>query len=155
MFTEYLDEIDAINRSLGESSKRVGATEEEIQSVIDRAKRDLGYGLPEDYLAFLRITNGLNDNGRFIFCADDTANNAGDSVCGMDKHDIVAETLFWRRADEKFRSWIFFGNDNLDQYVFNGDVNVYQQHNVSGDVLNVFASFTEMAEKILSDALKG
>ena len=155
MFTEYLDRIDDFCKSIGIVSKRVGATEEQIRHIVDRANKELNCGLPEDYIGFLRLTNGFNYNGYFIYCIDDTGFYLGDGIAsGKKMPGIIERTLMWRQDDEEYKNWVFFGNSDMDLYVYNGDVNGYWQYNVSGDVIDTFSTFTEMAEKMLSDALK-
>ncbi|HLM58673.1 MAG TPA: YrhA family protein [Pyrinomonadaceae bacterium] len=112
MYEQLLTQVGAEQAKYGEQAQPP-CTEERLERLRQRARRELGVEVPEEYAAFLRAQDGLNHNGLFIY-ASETSPVAGAPDATIE--GLVEANLGWR-DDEHFNSYLVFGEGNMDLYV--------------------------------------
>jgi hypothetical protein len=113
------------------------------------ARARLFYDVPEDYIRFLRITNGFNWNSLFIY-ASETAriDNTNASIIGF-----VEANLIWQEY-EPHKNLITFGDSSLDKFVYNFKASQYQiVDRVSLEVVGDVSCFDELIANALTSTL--
>ncbi|HEX2271580.1 MAG TPA: YrhA family protein, partial [Pyrinomonadaceae bacterium] len=68
MYQQLLARVAEEKRRFG-SAPQPPATEEQLQRLVEDSRRELHTALPDDYLDFLRISNGVDWNGVVIYGA--------------------------------------------------------------------------------------
>ena len=98
---------------------------------------------PKQYLDFLLVCDGLVENGHTLYAS---YNHEKDGIlCGVFELNEI-----WHEQDERFKKYIYFGDGNMDLYVFNKVTNKYEVlDRYSGDGIEVFNSFEQMLMYIL------
>lgn len=126
------------------------ALEEQIEILKKTVKEKFNQGLPEEYINFLKIINGLEFNG-FIFYGVDSSllevqNNQ--KVYGyVDTNEIWYE-------NEQQKQYMFFGESNISWYCFDLQNGVYVElDNPSGTLIHTYSDFYSILEKALRDSL--
>lgn len=102
--------------------------------------------LPDTYIEFLKIMNGLNWNGLFIYSSKTM------SITGTDVKlsDIVEANEIWRDY-EPHEQYLFFGDGNISLYCQDLNTGEFKEFDRSSDTfIQVYDNF----ESMLTDALK-
>lgn len=90
------------------------ATETEIQQLRMRARKELGFEIPEEYCALLRKTNGFDFNGLAVY-ASRTIPIAG--YADRFIQGFVEANLAWRAANDE-ADFVAFAESGVSLYVF-------------------------------------
>jgi len=140
MYQEYLEKIKSESGKYGERM-RPPATEAALARLSDRAREELSAEVPEQYKDFLRVMDGLNHNGLFIYSSRDTDDY---------EHGFVETNLNWR-SYEINDDFVYFADADIDLYVYSLPDREYQVlDRPSMDVNGAFKTFDEM----ITEALK-
>lgn len=146
MWTQVLEEIISEMKE-DELKPQPPASDLDIQNLISELSK-LGNVkvLPDVYLEFLRMMNGLNWNGLFIYATK-----------GMPLEDtdvklsgLVEANEIWRDFEDHSQ-FLFFAEDSISRYcqdLISGDFK--ELDNSSDTVIQVYDSF----ESMFTDALK-
>lgn len=85
---EWLERIHAEQREVGEHVA-APATEEAIAAIADFSHRALGGALPEGYVAFLRVCDGLDFNGTTLYATRQRNLGGGVTVLGLPEQNHI------------------------------------------------------------------
>ena len=116
---------------------------EEINKFIKKFEDFFLTKIDEDYINFLKVSDGLEYNGYRIYCSFDyTTNDIEQSV--------FQNNELWYDEYDKDREFVFFAHSGLDLFVFNKIEKKYQLlDRSSSDVYKEFDSFSNMLLFIL------
>ncbi len=141
MYQQFLQEVQDQQRHYGEQT-HPPSDEAALASLSQNSLAELSADVPEQYKAFLRITDGLNWNGLFIYSSHDTSEY---------KHGFVETNLNWR-SYEINQDFLFFADADINLYAYSISEEEYQVlDRPSMDVYDSFQTFDEL----IADALKG
>ncbi len=119
---------------------RPSATEADLVRLSARALAELPIKVPQEYKEFLRIVDGLNFNGLFIYSSHNTDDY---------EHGFVETNLLWRSYEVNEDSLLFADSD-INLYAYNLVEKRYElQDRPSGDVYDSFNTFDEMITEAL------
>ncbi len=150
MYDDLVARIAAESKKYYDSDIQPPATEEALRRLRQRTQDELGAALPSGYLDFLRVTDGLNWNGLFIY-ASEKALIVGEANDFMSP--FVDTNLIWR-DNEPNKNYLFFADGEISLYVYNLVKERYElQDRPSGDVIRTFKTFDEMITKALKASL--
>ena len=140
MYQQILAEVAAAQARCGEQ-RQPPCPDEGLVDLRRRAHDELGTEIPDEYLAFLRMQDGLNHNGLFIY-ASETAPVVG--TAGATIEGIVEANQGWR-VDEHFARYLIFGEGNLDLYVRHLPTGAYQVvDRVPGNLIATHPTFEQL-----------
>jgi len=109
-----------------------------------RAKAELSAEVPQGYVDFLRVTDGLNWNGLFIYSSHDTDDY---------DHGFVETNLNWRNYEIN-DDLIYFADADINSYVYSLRAGEYQiLDRPSMDVYGSFKTFDEMIAEALKNCI--
>ncbi len=144
-FLEIKDKREKRGRKLNTS-----AFNKQIELLAKAVKERFGYTLPEQYLDFLKIVNGLEFNG-FIFYGVD--NSLLEVHNNQKVYGYVYTNEIWYE-NEHLKQYMFFGESNISWYCFDLLSNIYVElDNPSGTLMHTYSDFNSMLEKALMDSL--
>lgn len=130
---------------------REGAKPEDIVALVDDAKRQLAATLPEAYLEFLRLSDGLNFDSLFIY---DTGSTPDRRTGKNFWQGFVFANAQWRENPEN-KSYLFFGASDLDLYGLDLRSGRFRQMDkMSYDLGEVYSSFDDMLTAMLQECLE-
>lgn len=142
MYQQLLQEHIDDKKAYGESPQRP-ATAAELQGLRDRARKELGVDLPDEYYRLLEKTNGLDSNGMVIY-ASDTAPIVGYEQQKRMIEGIVDANLGWWDLDSH-RRYVFFGESGTSLYTLDREDKKFKRlDRHSNDVLEEFDTFEEL-----------
>lgn len=125
------------------------ASENQLNELAQRAKAELKFDVPADYMEFLRVHNGIDWNGFSIY-ATEIAPIEG----YMDRflRGFVETNLqYWEVVEN--RPFITFGESGDSRYVFDLTSGTYQAvDSVSLDLIEEYADLGAMLAGLLSRA---
>jgi hypothetical protein len=126
------------------------ATAEDLRQLRERAKKELGADLPQGYLDFLKLMNGLDSNGLVIY-ASETGPLAGyETRPDMKIEGIVDANLGWWDLEDHKR-YLFLGESGTCLYAYDLQGKKYAAlDRASNDPIDEMPSF----EALLADALE-
>jgi hypothetical protein len=140
MYSELLKKVKN-QRDLFGKGMQIAADDTEINTLTDLAKSELNVELPEQYLDFLRINNGLILNGLFIYSTKKVSAVGSPNAYN---YGFVEMNLIARDVEEK-KDFIIFGEDNMDEYVYEISTQEYQSRDrVPFELVDTFPSFEAM-----------
>lgn len=144
---KLLEEVKKIEEKYGDSLRRQ-SSQSEITKLQDKIKEKYGnILLPETYVEFLKMANGIDFNGLVVYGIDEHLQDKDkvENVQGfMETNEI------WHENDWH-RQFIFFGDSDTAWYCYNLNENVYMElDKPSGTLINTYDSFDNM----LTDALE-
>lgn len=138
MFQELVARAAALIREHYRKDPPAAATEDALAVLQQRSRAELNADPPEEYLNFLRVTDGLNWDGLFLYGTDDNPKNS-----------FVEQNLDWR-SYEKHNSYLIFGDGDISLYAYNLIEKRYElQDRSSGTVLETFETFDALAAEAL------
>jgi hypothetical protein len=146
MYQQLLAELEAERARYG-GRRQPACTDDRLERLRRRVRQRLDAELPREYAAFLRVQDGLNHNGLFVY-ASETAPVVGASDATI--QGLVEANLVWS-DDERLRSYLVFGDGNMDLYARHlptGEYHVLDR--VPGNLIERYPSF----EQLLAAALK-
>ena len=102
--------------------------------------------LSPEYLNFLRIHNGLNWNGLFIYGTE--------SNSAFDVNGLVYENEGLRIDDDRFNNIIVFADDDMSYYVYQISSKEYQVlDKIPLDIMNKFSGFDDLLSEAFQSRL--
>jgi hypothetical protein len=142
LLAEVADQCRKLNQEL-----QPQATPEDIDSLCRRARSELDVDVPEGYVTFLRLHDGLDWNGLMVY-ASHTTPVVGDSRYSI--HGLVEANIAWR-GFAPHREFLFFAESGVDIYCLHLASCQYQiTDRQSGRLNGVVASF----EHLIVEALR-
>jgi hypothetical protein len=150
MYQELLKRVADEQRRFG-SELQPPANEEQIKTLEERAARELKVELPDEYLDFLRRTNGLDWNGVVVFASESVpiVSHLDRSIPG------VREMNLGYRDDPRFSDLIVFGSNGMDLYTFRISTGKYEIYDeVPHELIDTLSTFDELMTKILNRSLQ-
>jgi cell wall assembly regulator SMI1 len=145
MWKKALMEVEKQSREHG-IAMQPPASENDVKSVVKGAEEILGVKLPNEYLKFLRLVNGLNWNGVFIY-GSRTNQIAGTtySLQGINEANEI-----WRDY-EGHKKYLFFGDSDMSLYGQDLNTGEYKElDRSSNSLIQTYKGFDDM----LTDVLK-
>lgn len=123
----------------------------QLQSFKDSFLRTYNFEVPDGFISFLILCDGLEFNGYRIYGATD---NAIDKV----PHGFFEINQLWNdtsiEGDSVYSDYIVFAHSGMDLYVLRiSDLSFYAVDKVSEDIVESFKSAEEMIEHILDRML--
>ncbi|WJE54872.1 YrhA family protein [Bacillus cereus] len=143
MLLNLLSDIEKIKNNRGKSIMQP-ANDESIQIIKNWVSNNVKKNIwVNEYEDFLKIANGLNINGLFIYNA-----NLND-----DDNGFIAANEIWRETDWDY-NYLFFGDSSIAWYCFDVDSHLFLElDKPSGDIMAEYTSFNEMLEQAIKDVL--
>jgi hypothetical protein len=136
-FRRYLDRVIAQGGDL-----QPPCSEQGIRELRIRVRNELSAEISDDYADFLRITDGLNFNGVFVYPSR-TIPIVGARNIEMD--GLVEENLIWREAVDPQGDWLFYADSDINLWGYNYRRSRYElRPKDCDDVEEVYGSFDEM-----------
>lgn len=146
MYLNFLQEIEQREQD-NNGKMQPPASAQQIAALSQNAKSKLGVDVPPSFLDFLRLHNGLNWNGLFIYAAE-KVHNAGTEDGSI--QGVVEENEGYRMDDDKFNDLFVFGDSDISFYVLDSSSNKYDVlDKVSLDRFGSFNSFDELMTEAL------
>ena len=147
---ELLVEIEKIEEKYG-SSLRNPVSDIEIKKMNHSVQEKLGnIVLPESYIEFLKIMNGLDFNGLVIYGVDKMLL---DKEVDEDIHGFIETNEIWYENDWQ-KQYVFFGDSDTAWYCYDQKENVYVElDKPSGTFIQSFESFDFMLSNAFETTL--
>ena len=133
------------NRHLNE-----GCSQEEIDILQQEVNNIFQYDLPEEYVAFLSVINGLEYNGLVIYGIDE---NLIDKKNNQNVTGYIDTNQIWYENEEQ-KKYMFFGDSDMSWYCYNISKKTYVElDKPSGELEQEFDNFAGMLESALGNSL--
>lgn len=117
--------------------------ENKIENFTKEFETFFNIKIDNDFLTFLKITDGIEDNGYKVYSSFDHVKNKVE-------YGIFQNNELWYEEYDKDREYIFFAESGSDLYVFSKSIKKYLLlDRYSGDVYKEYNSFNEMLLYIL------
>ncbi|MCR5250104.1 MAG: SMI1/KNR4 family protein [Lachnospiraceae bacterium] len=147
VWKEELQRIMEEKKRYGESVK-LGTKENDIRALIQKAKTEFDLYLPEEYIAFLRVVNGLEFNGFMIYGIDRELTDSDQNCNGLIDNNRVFHENEW------LRKYLFLGQSDISWFVYDKEKKNYLELDApSGREMTEYESAAAMIKKILAKAL--
>jgi hypothetical protein len=148
MWQDKLVEVAEFERRFNQELNR-GATHEEIARLEKAARESLGITLPQAYLDFLSVVNGLEFNCTLYGIDEELL----DEKPNQHIYGLVSMNRGWHEV-ESFRPYLFLGDSSMDLLAYRLDNGKYFYiDRSSGDEVEEFESFDHMIDNRLYYAL--
>lgn len=120
-----------------------------INNMRNECRTKLLCDVPDEYIQFLTMSDGLNWNSLFIYASETMQiANTNASILGF-----VEANLIWQEYEPQ-KDFIIFGDSDLDKYVYNFTALQYQTiDRVSLEVVEEMSSFDELIASALKSVL--
>ncbi|WML33906.1 YrhA family protein [Clostridium sp. OS1-26] len=128
----------------------LGASKEEINKLITKAKEKLGVEIPKEYLDIISKVNGIEFNGFILYGVDEDLleNEINQNIYGL-----IDSNQIWYENEEQ-KKYLFLGESNISWYVYEYENKSFiELDNPSGGESNKFNNFYDMFNKLLLDAV--
>lgn len=140
MYKKLLEELEKTERF------PLPSDESKIQLLKKEVESKFAAQLPQEYLSFLRLHNGLNWNGLFIYAAEENTE--------FNVSNLVYENESLRIDDERFNDMVVFGDDDMSYYIYRITAKEFQVlDKIPLDVMNRFAAFDELLTEAFESKL--
>lgn len=150
MYKELLIQAATIQRKWGDDLQ-LPADDVKIANLIAKSKQILNIGIPQGYIDFIKITNGYNWNGVFIYPSEKTlySGTSDKYMAGIIDHNFVF------RDPDNMKDFLLFGEDDLDVYVLKISTGYYEVRDrvPFSNVYYTFNTFAELAYYALKKSL--
>jgi hypothetical protein len=116
VYQALLEEMVAFHQQRGWGLLQPPVTEERLDALRARALAELGYTVPDAYVALLRRTDGLDFNGLCLLASD------RQPIVGHTDRFLpgfVDNNLDWRGNIESMAHQVVFAFDGMTNFVFN------------------------------------
>jgi hypothetical protein len=145
MYKNLLNKIHEQKISFGELAWQPKGEDSLLLEFSQQVIKKLKTEIPKAFLDFLRITNGLNWNGLFIYSAGESEDF---------EYDFIEMNLNYRDVDY-FQDLLVFGEGNSEIYTYEISTKEYQiRDRVPADnIIEKCRSFDAMIEKALETHL--
>lgn len=146
MYQERIAKAAVLMREVYDAGLAPPATEEALAVLQQRTREELHEDLPDEYLDFLRVTDGLRYNGLFLYGTD--GDPAAEDPAAL-RNSFVENNLDWR-SYERRKKYLIFGDGDISLYAYNLIEKRYElQDRSSGTVLMTFDTFDALAAEAL------
>src|SRR5713101_4320885 len=122
----------------------------DLERVVTRARDELGYLLPDGYVGFLSLANGLDWNGLTIFASERTP------ITGFPDRfiDGFIEANLAYRDYAPMKAYAVFGDDGVALFTYSITMAEYQVLTKVGlSVLKRFGTFTELLTRAMQEKI--
>lgn len=148
----WQDKLQEIIKRRERRNKKInnGCSNEELAAFKKEVKRKFNQDIPNGYIEFLHMINGLDDNGLVIYCIDDfiIQEKNNQKVDGY----IETNEIWYENDDQK--KYMFFGDGNISWYCYDIERNKYVElDKPSGELVEEFDTFEEMISCALESAI--
>lgn len=148
MWKTYIIEVEK-ERKKYNGKMQPPATQESINNLIKRAKNELKIKLPETYLEFLRIVNGLVENNITIYGTEPLPYASTSGELG----GLVEENEEWRDV-EAHKAYVFYAQSSQSIFGLKLATGEYVEvDRYSGDEFERYKNFEEMLISLLKKSL--
>lgn len=150
MWEEELHRI-ASEKAKYDEKVNMGASDIEIGLFKAKVLAELKNEVPEDYIGFLEVVNGIEFNGFIIYGVDSELleTKPNQHINGFIDNNLVFYDNEWQKR------YLFFGESSISWYVYDLERARYLQlDNPSESVVKEFICFNDMIERIILDSLK-
>ena len=138
MYPELLREVEMQARRYGAAALQPPCTEQAVRALRLRVRDELGIPRSGEFEEFLRIADGLNWNGFYLYSSAD-----------------LVESNLDQRAVEGLEDVLVFGNDSLDLFTWRASTGEFQILDlVPRQVMETLPSFNALIEVALGRCLK-
>ena len=149
MYRELLEQIN-VEQQKYETMPQPPCDEAQIERLRDQARTELGDEIPDGYIEFLRLSNGLDWDGLLLYASErtQTRGNRPGPIEGF-----VPANLGHRDVEE-MRDFLVFGVSGMETYVYdtkNRDYRVLDS--VSLDTYESYADFDSLMTEVLGKRL--
>lgn len=149
MWKEKLEEI-AREKGLYGEKINTGVTEKEEETFIKKVGEEINIILPSEYVAVLKIINGIEFNGFILYGVDEQMleKTPNQHVNGFLEYNKIWYENEWQKQ------YIFLGESNISWYVY--DIQrkkYYELDNPSGRESETFICFEDLFERLLDTSL--
>ena len=137
-------------KKLYDEELNLGASNEEINKLVNETKEQLGKDIPNEYLDILSKVNGLEFNGFILYGIDENLleHENNEHIYGL----IDTNKIWYENQDQK--KYLFLGESNISWYVYEYENKKFiELDNPSGRECTIFSSFYDIFEKLLEDAV--
>jgi hypothetical protein len=149
MYRELLEEVN-IRLQKRQIVPQPPCSGQQIERLREQARTELGDEVPEAYLGFLRLTNGLDWNGANFF-ATETTQTRGHRPGTIE--GLVPANLGYRDVED-MRDFLVFGSSGMELYVYDKKNRDYRiQDSVSMDTYETYADFDSLVTEVLRSRL--
>jgi hypothetical protein len=150
MYQDLIKRVAEEQRRFG-SNLQPPASEEQIKKLEARAKTELKANSPDEYLDFLRLTNGLDWNGVVVFASETVpiVGHPDRSIAG------VVEMNLGYRDDPRFGDLLVLGSNGMDLYAYRiskGEYEIIDE--VPHELIESVPTFNELMTKVLTRSLQ-
>lgn len=135
-----IDKVGALARGWGEELEPP-ATSLEIDDLVSEVVARYSARLPEEYLAFLRLVNGLEVNGLIIYGTKNSESDSSSSPLGLvEMNDVIRDSV---RFDPL--KVVLIGEDGAGLITYDDSSMKFQYRDRIGlDRVETFESFEQM-----------
>ena len=149
MYRDLLRRVEDRARSYGDALQ-APCDERRLEKLRGRVGEELGTVLPEDYADFLRLTDGMNWNGLYLYPSETFP------IAGHPEYELrgLVEPNLDYREDDWFADLLVFGDDGLDLYarrISTGEYQIYDR--VPNNLIETVPSFDALASAALGRCL--
>lgn len=149
MWQDKLEEIRRVSAKFGDTLNE-GISDKESEVLLSSVEEELQVSLPEAYIVFLKLINGLEFNGFILYGAD---KELLEKTSNQRINGLIDNNKVWY-DNEWEKEYLFLGDSSISWYVYEAENGSYLElDKPSGDEILEFSCFDEMLEKILTDAL--
>jgi hypothetical protein len=137
VYPELLREVELQARRYGAAALQPPCAEQAVRALRLRVRDELGLPLPVEFEEFLRIADGLNWNGLYLYPSAD-----------------LVESNLDQREDAGLEDVLVFGNDSLDLFTWRSSTGEFQILDlVPRQVMETLPSFNALIEVALGRCL--
>ncbi len=141
MYQALIERIAVLCRQYHQGDIQPPATEEALTHLLQRTREEFGADLPQQYLDFLRVTDGLNWDGLFIYASASSLVAKNPAIL---MHSFVEDNLDWR-SDEHWNDYLVFADSDMNLYALNLAAGRYEfQDRYCGNVISSFGTFNAL-----------
>lgn len=150
MYRTLLEQIRQRKAQFGETMQPL-STSHELAKLRRDVRNKLAVDLPEEYLSFLSITNGLVWNGLYVFASERNL------IAGRDDvwiYGVIDRNIEERALDDRMCGYLVFAEDGEVSFAFNIPESRYEVvSRVARYVDDTFDSFDKLLERAFQNHL--
>lgn len=149
---DLIAQVAVGRRTLYRTDIQPPASEAALERLQQRAQEELGASLPDGYLDFLRVTDGLNWEGLFVYASGKTPVIDKPTVF---MHSFVDDNLDWH-SHAPHQNYLFFADSDISLYVYHLAKRRYEiLDRPSETLIQTFETFDAMLAEALRLSLHG
>jgi hypothetical protein len=149
----YQDLLQRVAEDMAEfgATLQPPCTDAKVQALVARATQELQAIPPDDYLEFLKSTNGLDWNGTVVYASENVpiVAHPDRSIAGL-----VDMNLNYR-DDVRFKDLLVLGSNGMDIYTYRLSTKEFQVYDeVPHGLIETCADFDDLITKVLTRSLQ-